>query len=570
MLDHRLWLRAGRQTIVWGKTELFRSQDQFNPQDFGLSSLPTLEESRVPLWSLRAIYSLYDVGALEDVRLEVAVVLDRFLPADLGRCGEPYAPPQSCDVSAGLFAHGLLGVGVAGEYQPHDPWKDTADLEGGLRAEWRWGRFSFSLTDFYGHDDLPHPRLLATYERNVDPQTGRPRRAGASGPCAVGNEPDCLGGVVAGDLPGDPAHDTFPGLARPPADAVLLHHPANQQLFAAVCGATVTSTSSLPEACAFDVWNSQKDALPGSAITPTYAQAFSAMLAGLGRVERIQAGTNPLLVPANGKQLLLTLARFDTDRTPPLVPSPAGTGEDVIPLVPLHLNTNVDPDTGVAYDGQRFAGDRAAAFPGAVARGIWTFVGLDLALSTPQEALLGCGDYWGTDCDAFGFDILNAEASAVMQSFPGVEGTEGTDWDTYDGGRRQPGTIGFEGGPWCTRFVPSGGTVVLPGCRGALSQQLDAARSELVVTFQSAATTSSGAIPTARPSTSRPAWRAPTPSSARSTTPSPAACPRPSWPPPARAATSATATTTRSSWAWSPAAAPRCSAARWPRSPGTS
>ena len=39
MLDNRLWMRLGRQTIVWGKTELFRSQDQFNPQDLGLSSL---------------------------------------------------------------------------------------------------------------------------------------------------------------------------------------------------------------------------------------------------------------------------------------------------------------------------------------------------------------------------------------------------------------------------------------------------------------------------------------------------------------------------------------------------
>ena len=45
MIDHRLWIRLGRQTIVWGKTELFRAQDQFNPQDIGLSSLPSLEES---------------------------------------------------------------------------------------------------------------------------------------------------------------------------------------------------------------------------------------------------------------------------------------------------------------------------------------------------------------------------------------------------------------------------------------------------------------------------------------------------------------------------------------------
>src|SRR6202008_462581 len=72
VLDSRLWMRLGLQNIVWGKTELFRTTDQFNPQDLALASLPSLEESRIALWSARGIYSLYDVGALEDVRLAVA------------------------------------------------------------------------------------------------------------------------------------------------------------------------------------------------------------------------------------------------------------------------------------------------------------------------------------------------------------------------------------------------------------------------------------------------------------------------------------------------------------------
>src|SRR3990172_6474821 len=59
---------------------------------------------------------------------------------------------------------------------------------------------------------------------------------------------------------------------------------------------------------------------------------------------------------------------------------------------------------------------------------------------------------------------MNAEASAVFQSWPGFEGTLG-DWDTADGSVAQPGTLGFEGGPTCTRFE-NGKTFVLPGCRG--------------------------------------------------------------------------------------------------------
>ncbi|MEO1912674.1 MAG: DUF1302 family protein, partial [Myxococcales bacterium] len=49
LMDSRLWLRVGKQSIVWGKTELFRTTDQFNPQDFALSSLGSLEETRINL-----------------------------------------------------------------------------------------------------------------------------------------------------------------------------------------------------------------------------------------------------------------------------------------------------------------------------------------------------------------------------------------------------------------------------------------------------------------------------------------------------------------------------------------
>jgi len=133
--DSRLWLRLGKQQIVWGKTELFRTTDQFNPQDLALASLPGLEESRIPLWSLRGSWSFYDIGPLEDVRLEVATNYDEFMPADLGRGGEPYTLDL---VSAGWFGfevHGVLGLGLAGVRSPPNAWDswqgiiDTALVE---------------------------------------------------------------------------------------------------------------------------------------------------------------------------------------------------------------------------------------------------------------------------------------------------------------------------------------------------------------------------------------------------------------------------------------------------------
>ena len=160
LFDNRLWMRIGLQQIVWGKTELFRTTDQFNPQDLGLSTLSSLEESRIATTSARFIYSLYDVGPLEDVRLEFALNFGEMEPADLGTCGEAYAVPAACDLSAAAFNHGIIGAGIAGSERPPDPWDDPDGLEFGARIEWRWDRFSFALTDFYGYNDFRDARAV--------------------------------------------------------------------------------------------------------------------------------------------------------------------------------------------------------------------------------------------------------------------------------------------------------------------------------------------------------------------------------------------------------------------------
>jgi len=175
MFDSRLWLRVGKQSIVWGKTELFRTTDQFNPQDLALSTLPNLEESRIALWSMRGVWSFYEVGPLSDVRLELAINFDDFESADLGSCGEPYAVNLICALTFGSWAHGMTGIGVAGVDSPPNPWDNADGLEFGARLEWRWDRFSFAITDFYGYDDFPYTARLSTYNRNVDWRSGRPR-----------------------------------------------------------------------------------------------------------------------------------------------------------------------------------------------------------------------------------------------------------------------------------------------------------------------------------------------------------------------------------------------------------
>ncbi len=98
----------------------------------------------------------------------------------------------------------------------------------------------------------------------------------------------------------------------------------------------------------------------------------------------------------------------------------------------------------------------------------WSFTGLQPVLTDEQEALLGCGPFYNTQCDIDGIDLMNMEASAQVMSWPLFEGTFGRGGGmlfTTDASVPQPGTVGFQGGPVCTRFE-NGRMYILPGCRG--------------------------------------------------------------------------------------------------------
>jgi hypothetical protein len=636
-LDSRLWVRAGIQNIVWGKTELFRTTDQFNPQDLALASLPALEESRIAVLSARAVYSFYDIGPLNDVRLELAANFDRFKPADLGACGEPYTPDLVCQITAGLMVHGLTGVGLVGVDRPPSGWSDIDGVEFGGRIEFRWNRFSFAITDFYGYNDFPYPDPVFFYERNEDPSTGRMRRAGSRGPCenagavvrdirttaeeargvapfervlhggnsvlefserakpvgerdadvitqtqptgeffnnrtnddysrtveahtvlGIGIDDGCLkpGGAAGGPAenrfdparqplladftdpllysnagsnsagnPNDPAtQQTFVyqtlgqwSLAGSSVDFALEEQPGNQQLFAFLCSATVTIVVSLdPGACAFNIFGSDGGLIRGSAGEPIpFGDIVSVFMAGeMARVFHFQI-----------IQTIVQNTKNDQLSTYPLV----GLNSDI--RDGRFNSTLADADGGARDDGFLGVGDRPYRDPD-------NWLTADSTLTAEQRALLGCGPFFGTRCDSSavvsdvniqglpvtervtlygqggGLDPLNADASAILQSFPGIEGTApavslsvpvlGTDpalapinngsdqidtWVTWSTDA-QPGTIGFEGGPACTRFDPdspfadASGIVKQPGCRGARSIAVNETLNRVEVEFE--------------------------------------------------------------------------------------
>ena len=463
----RLWLRLGKQAIVWGKTELFRNTDQFNPQDLALSSLPSLEESRIPLWAVRGSWSFYNIGKVEDVRLEMAANLDNFEGADLGRCGEPFAFDVVCNLTFGYFAHGLVGAGLAGVDKPDSPLSDLSGIEFGARVEFRYRRFSFQISNFYGFDDFPTPERITTYERNVDPFTGMPRRADAHGPCTTGDsrvEAACLGRgdqtilldgtgnpLRARDwdhngIPDDVDEDGVPDImTRAGGSAfyktgnviptpefeqdVLANHPGNQSVFAFSSAGTVGAAGLETDAAlaGFGSFNGKEG--PGPVVS-TVAQGASGLLAG--SLSAYIAASNTGFIPTSNalRDSFATLHQQPGDVGGPL--SDGGSGI--------------------------FAIQNQA---------------LGQFLTPQQEALLGCGPFWSTDCDDDGIDFLNAEASVLLQSWPGFDGTSGSlfDWRADQG--LQPGTEEFAlaigSGPVATRFV-DGRLVRLPGSRGTFDE----------------------------------------------------------------------------------------------------
>ena len=156
MFDGRLWMRAGKQNIVWGKTELFRTTDQFNPQTSALSSLPSLEESRIALWSVRG-----DLVVLRRrARSRTCASRSRRTSTTSSRSTSAAAasPTRSGSCAARPSGSGRTASSGIGPRRRELPARSRGSrlegLEFGARVEWRWDRFS-----------LPALRLLRLRRR---------------------------------------------------------------------------------------------------------------------------------------------------------------------------------------------------------------------------------------------------------------------------------------------------------------------------------------------------------------------------------------------------------------------
>lgn len=97
----RLSLRIGRQQAVWGEADVVRSLDVINPLDLRKSFLlgpdqPNLNEYRIPLWMLRAMYGWGQMGFFGNNLFEFL-----YIPGDIeplrGYAGEVLSFPFDMD-----------------------------------------------------------------------------------------------------------------------------------------------------------------------------------------------------------------------------------------------------------------------------------------------------------------------------------------------------------------------------------------------------------------------------------------------------------------------------------------
>lgn len=86
----QVFVKVGKQQVVWGRTDLFRVLDVINPVDFSRNNIyDELQDIRIPMWILQAEYRMGASDTFQDRNISVVWNFDQFRPSNLGQCGTP-------------------------------------------------------------------------------------------------------------------------------------------------------------------------------------------------------------------------------------------------------------------------------------------------------------------------------------------------------------------------------------------------------------------------------------------------------------------------------------------------
>ena len=137
-----VWLRAGKQQVVWGQADGLKVLDVVDPQDFREFILPAFEDSRIPLWTLN---TEIPIGASQ---LQLLWIPDP--SAD-------HIPPP--DGTFAFSAPRLVGPppppGVAVDLRNPDLPSGLDASDAGARLSTFWHGFDLTANALWHYDDVP-------------------------------------------------------------------------------------------------------------------------------------------------------------------------------------------------------------------------------------------------------------------------------------------------------------------------------------------------------------------------------------------------------------------------------
>ena len=101
-----LFVKLGKQQVVWGRTDLFRVLDVINPVDYSRNNIyDELQDIRIPMWIAQAEYRMGGGDVLQERNLQVVWNFDKFRPNNLGQCGT-----ANVILDAGCFFRGMKNL----------------------------------------------------------------------------------------------------------------------------------------------------------------------------------------------------------------------------------------------------------------------------------------------------------------------------------------------------------------------------------------------------------------------------------------------------------------------------
>ncbi len=140
-----LFMRFGRQMLVWGETDGFRLLDNINPIDNGFGGfLISLDERRMPLDMLRLQYYVGQIGPISEAFIEAYGAIDTTVAYD------PGIPNGS--------AWGIPNVNIPSASTKtfrYDPSRTFNDARGGARLVFNALDATFSVAQYWTYFDTP-------------------------------------------------------------------------------------------------------------------------------------------------------------------------------------------------------------------------------------------------------------------------------------------------------------------------------------------------------------------------------------------------------------------------------